>query len=1198
MNVVLWDTRSPKSALKLTTITPRAAVHLLKWNRKQTNLMATASNGEIRIWDIRKEKSALTHITAHMGKINAIDWSYNSENELLTAGQDATVKCWDTANPRKEKATIQAGLPVALASYTPFGGGVVTVAQRDDFCPRLWSLADTSAPIHSFSGENAHADIVTAVEWRTSTKHGEKKYQLVSWSKDQHLKFWKIDQPIFDCLSGRGPSEGDLFSMPGTPVNSLGVPSPRGHRSSPRDEQRVGLTQEFALMRQNPIRGITIKTLDAAQAYCEATARVGSYMQELKITFPSAYPHSAPPSFHLPPNGTITTRTRNKLKEVLSNAADRYVSVSRPCLEPCLSELISSLEAEAAKNSDLQTPSSSSGLLGLGFEGLGIDSIMGMGPLGMGLGVSSGLAGSGGDDHSPLDRFDATAAGSSGLQVGSIDGSNPFGLLTQSSAAKRHGADTSGDRGSGGHKRLATATAGLKASASGGGAAVDKLSGSDARVDDHGKRSVDRDHATSGASGREKGMTTTGGGGGGAMGGIGRTSSGGNRTRSFSAADTGLTSVSASALLSPTSMSPSSPAVASPSSYYLSSRDESIPAPRTCGVCFGVDGLVEFRSFAGGDSSTQALTASRTYADLRRQLSSRETPSGGMNKNAFVEITKLYFYEEVVDLLPIKMDLSSHGKGAGGQGKGQGSNVLVMRDITALLPISRELAIEYTLTGLSAHELCAKNCLAAKKVGRKDLVQLWTLVGQLTHDSLYQPSEEGTNGTMTSPKGTKGAMTADDCPWSYHPFGRSLVASLFRYYQSLGDIQTLAMLACVLSFSPNVVAPSPAPARAMITVQPATSSVASTSTSSFFPSIFRRDQVSSSASADEVPVSTSGGKPHRDLKRELSLGNEVFGGKLKNLKRERVNSSSFISQPSVQSSTGSLSFSNIDSLTSASALSTSPGDSSPPPPPPPPSASMRHYHHDRIAQSGASLTSASSPTLQGTSLTSSVGQLEPLILNSGVGGGDVSTSGGGSSSMLSTASSRLSVGYGRTSSTPNALLSTSPSSPSHMRDAAAREHKRSQSLTSKKAAESRRTGPQVENLNSLLDPSKQPLYEHYKRSYGEVLYRWGLLEKRAEVLKLLQTSTKQQSRMCIGLSLACHNCGQPVTGPSPLCTACRMAAFRCALCHTPVRGLSNFCLVCGHGGHMHHMRQWFEKQSFCPSGCGCPCLTHTPSLIS
>jgi len=100
-----------------------------------------------------------------MGKINAIDWSYNSENELLTAGQDATVKvrtrpgrgaesfplsslkkhftepvcahapqCWDTANPRKEKATIQAGLPVALASYT------VRSASRKLLLPRFFVL--------------------------------------------------------------------------------------------------------------------------------------------------------------------------------------------------------------------------------------------------------------------------------------------------------------------------------------------------------------------------------------------------------------------------------------------------------------------------------------------------------------------------------------------------------------------------------------------------------------------------------------------------------------------------------------------------------------------------------------------------------------------------------------------------------------------------------------------------------------------------------------------------------------------------------------------------------------------------------------------------------------------------------------------------------------------------------------------------
>lgn len=45
----------------------------------------------------------------------------------------------------------------------------------------------------------------------------------------------------------------------------------------------------------------------------------------------------------------------------------------------------------------------------------------------------------------------------------------------------------------------------------------------------------------------------------------------------------------------------------------------------------------------------------------------------------------------------------------------------------------------------------------------------------------------------------------------------------------------------------------------------------------------------------------------------------------------------------------------------------------------------------------------------------------------------------------------------------------------------------------------------------------------------------------------------------------------------------------CALCHLPVKGLSSFCLTCGHGGHSHHMLDWFRTESLCPSGCGCAC---------
>ena len=36
-------------------------------------------------------------------------------------------------------------------------------------------------------------------------------------------------------------------------------------------------------------------------------------------------------------------------------------------------------------------------------------------------------------------------------------------------------------------------------------------------------------------------------------------------------------------------------------------------------------------------------------------------------------------------------------------------------------------------------------------------------------------------------------------------------------------------------------------------------------------------------------------------------------------------------------------------------------------------------------------------------------------------------------------------------------------------------------------------------------------------------------------------------------------------------------------------GISSFCPQCCHGGHLFHMLDWFDKNSECPSGCGCNC---------
>ena len=45
------------------------------------------------------------------------------------------------------------------------------------------------------------------------------------------------------------------------------------------------------------------------------------------------------------------------------------------------------------------------------------------------------------------------------------------------------------------------------------------------------------------------------------------------------------------------------------------------------------------------------------------------------------------------------------------------------------------------------------------------------------------------------------------------------------------------------------------------------------------------------------------------------------------------------------------------------------------------------------------------------------------------------------------------------------------------------------------------------------------------------------------------------------------------------------------LSHAPVKGLYSMCEVCGHGGHMSHLKEWFSANSWCPSGCGHNCVT-------
>jgi len=127
---------------------------------------------------------------------------------------------------------------------------------------------------------------------------------------------------------------------------------------------------------------------------------------------------------------------------------------------------------------------------------------------------------------------------------------------------------------------------------------------------------------------------------------------------------------------------------------------------------------------------------------------------------------------------------------------------------------------------------------------------------------------------------------------------------------------------------------------------------------------------------------------------------------------------------------------------------------------------------------------------------------------------------------------------------------------------------------------------------SLLDVPVDGLSKmvRYLKSYAEVLYQWGALEARTEVLKHTAASQDLQESY-VTIEQLCNNCGAFVT--SHVCQACQAFAFTCSVCQLSVRGLSNFCLECGHGGHAQHIQEWFSSQKQCPAGCGCPCLSLT-----
>lgn len=92
------------------------------------------------------------------------------------------------------------------------------------------------------------------------------------------------------------------------------------------------------------IPNIEVNVMDVVDRSCTVTASNKNYNVVLKINFPRNYPYSAQPIFQVCPGTTVDSTTMTKLLKTLKQTAQQRVRKNRSCLEPCLRQLISTLE--------------------------------------------------------------------------------------------------------------------------------------------------------------------------------------------------------------------------------------------------------------------------------------------------------------------------------------------------------------------------------------------------------------------------------------------------------------------------------------------------------------------------------------------------------------------------------------------------------------------------------------------------------------------------------------------------------------------------------------------------------------------------------------------------------------------------------------------------------------------------------------
>lgn len=210
-SVHTWDLRRPRQPV-LTFYDWFAGATQVKYNRQDPHIVASAHDRWLHIWDERKASKPIRSITAHTSKIYGIDWNRTRSTGIVTCSLDKSIKFWDYETGGDDpEHIIRTNYPVWRARHTPFGWGILAMPQNEPgdlfLYDRLWSddspIDASPEPVAVFPGHGEHK--AKEFLWRSrggvsETGMDEREFQLVSWGTDNELRLHCMDNPTFNSV--------------------------------------------------------------------------------------------------------------------------------------------------------------------------------------------------------------------------------------------------------------------------------------------------------------------------------------------------------------------------------------------------------------------------------------------------------------------------------------------------------------------------------------------------------------------------------------------------------------------------------------------------------------------------------------------------------------------------------------------------------------------------------------------------------------------------------------------------------------------------------------------------------------------------------------------------------------------------------------------------------------------------------------